>query len=186
MREHAQTEMGNLLMLFTLRAVILQAATGGFCFLEHPANPHSLGTTHTNAPGIWLSAVIEWLQQSSWFCILDVFQGMYGQDSAKPTWLLLASISLNDARECDRQWRNPTCTKGSNVGLGKDGWKASHLKEYPPLFCRFIAAMFEHWIQRHPEVRCRLADVEWVRALVLEYDDHELPAPAPDFHQQTN
>lgn len=85
MKERAQTEMGNMLMLFNLRAVILQAVTGGFGFLEHPANPHSLGTSSKEAPAIWLAAVIEWLQQTTWFCVLDVMQGMYGQDSAKPT-----------------------------------------------------------------------------------------------------
>lgn len=138
-REHAQLDVGNRLMLFTLQAATMQSLTGGFSWTEYPEDPHRQRTRHMAAPSIWNTSIMSWLKQTHLFIWLHVLQGFFGAHSPKPTSLMLSGIKLNDAVACEQSLRLPQCAQGTNIGRGQDGWKTSHLKEYPPLFCKLGA-----------------------------------------------
>ena len=185
--EGQQVSIGNILMLFCLRAVLLQATAGGFSWLEHPRNPHKSGTRHKKAPSIWMTQVIRWFQETNLFVFFDVLQGYFGADSPKPTTLMLSGVELAEVQNCEQTMRSATCAKGSNIGLKDGKWRTGHLKEYPPEFCSFGAHLFRLWLDRQP-IRTEVftEPLEWLRSLVLAFEDQRLPEPGPDFFHAGN
>ena len=169
-------------MFFCLRAVLLQALSGGFSWLEHPRNPHKGGTRHTKAPSIWMTQIVRWFEETNLFVFLDVLQGFFGADSPKPTTLMLSGVELTKAQHCEQQMRSAACATGSNIGLKEGKWRTSHLKEYPPQFCSFGAQLFRLWLESQP-VRTEVLpeSTKWLHSLVLEFEDQQLNEPGPDF-----
>ena len=181
-REGQQVSIGNTLMLFCLKALLLQALTGGFAWLEHPANPHKRGTRHSKAPSIWMTQVVRWLHEARLVVFLDVLQGYFGADSPKPTTLMLAGVDYSRVAHCERSMRNSACAQGSNIGLKDGKWKTTHLKEYPPKFCSFGAALFKLWLDSLPNrTEEFLETTKWLRDLVLTFEDQRLQEPGPDY-----
>ena len=181
-REGKQVSIGNVLMFFCLRAVLLQALSGGFSWLEHPRNPHKGGTRHTKAPSIWMTQIVRWFEETNLFVFLDVLQGFFGADSPKPTTLMLSGVELTKAQHCEQRMRSAVCATGSNIGLKEGKWRTSHLKEYPPQFCSFGAQLFRIWLESQP-VRTEVLpeSTKWLHSLVLEFEDQQLNEPGPDF-----
>lgn len=129
-----------------------------------------------------MTQVIRWFHETGLFAFLDVLQGYFGADSPKPTTLMLSGVELPDAQHCERSLRSATCAKGSNIGLEGGKWRTSHLKEYPPAFCHFGATLFRRWLDRQPvRTEAFVESTEWLRSLVLAFEDQQLHEPRPDF-----
>ena len=129
-----------------------------------------------------MTQIIRWFQETRLFVFLDVLQGFFGADSPKPTTLMLSGVELTEVQRCEESMRSAVCAKGSNIGLEGGKWRTSHLKEYPPAFCSFGASLFRLWLNHQP-VRTEVFEeaTEWLRSLVLAFEDQGLAEPRPDY-----
>ena len=187
--EMKQVNTGNTLMGFSLRALVCQALRGGFAVLEHPDDPLHLPNAPSAAPSIWFSQVLRWILQIPQCCLLRVSQGYYNAQSAKPTGLLLAGMTLAEAESIAKRSRTTPLPTTGTIGRSNGKWRTAALKEYPEDFCRMLSKLFLHWVSKRSDLpRVPLStDVGWLRNLSVELDQREWEVEArPDFHRSTN
>ena len=188
-RETDQLNTGNILMGFSLQATLLQGLTGGFAFLEHPADPTLTAGNPANAPSIWASEIVEWILQIPSFCLLHSMQGHFGGYSAKPTTLLLSGIPHEQAYKIEEASRTTRLPAGGSIGLKNGRWQTSRLKEYPEAFSAMIARQFGWWAQQNAHLFPRDSDVdlEWLRELDVELQaEPRIEEACPDYRGPQN
>ena len=132
-----QVFVGNQLLLFSFRMMILLHATGAVGALEHPAPP-----SNPTSASIWRTEIAMLLSRLPGFERIDFAQGLLGAKSPKPTSIL--ALRLPDLARQIRQGR--VCDDlPQAASIGRDAlgcWQTSSLKEYPPAMCRALAASF--------------------------------------------
>ena len=142
-RKVLQVFVGNQLLLFSFRMMVLLHATGAVGALEHPAPP----ATPTSA-SIWRAEIALLLSRLPGFERIDFAQGLLGAKSPKPTSIL--ALHLPDLARQIRQGRVrddlPQAASIRRDTLGR--WQTTSLKEYPPAMCRALAASFASAIAR--------------------------------------
>ena len=135
-----------------------------------------------DAPSVWGTALMQWLEQAELFHHLRVMQGHFGAKSAKPTNLLVAGLPAETTSALEKVSRTSSCPKTSSIGLEDRGWATSSLKEYPRDFCCFLAKMFDRWMSGAtrrsgpPPV-----DVHWLKAMHITEVDQRCKE-GPDFN----
>ena len=141
-REIKQVIVGNLLALFAIQCMVLQAFAGRFGCLEHPAEPGKEA-----AASIWKLDVMQQLYRHPAMHRIRLLQGHYGASSPKPTDLLVVGPA-NPKRSLVKH-ATPMCANGTNIGLDETGrhFKTAHLKEYPGLLCRGLTQMYSDWLE---------------------------------------
>ena len=136
-REVLQVFVGNQLLLFSFRMMILLHATGAVGALEHPAPP-----SNPTSASIWRTEIAMLLSRLPGFERIDFAQGLLGAKSPKPTSILALRLpdlarQIRQGRVCDDL---PQAASIGRDALGR--WQTSSLKEYPPAMCRALAASF--------------------------------------------
>ena len=136
LRELQQVITGNGLLCFSLEALLEIALAGSVGLLEHPAEPTDL----PGAAAIWRLPVLRVLAQFPGVFRLRFAQGLLGSKTPKPTELLC--VNLPSMLHFLHLYRvRKELPIGQAVGRDARGdWKTTSLKEYPPAFCRAIAA----------------------------------------------
>ena len=136
--ELRQILIGNLLLCFSLEAMLLIASTGGVGLLEHPAEPLDL----PKAASIWTLPIMLVLNCLPGVARIKFAQGLMGSMTAKATELLCINLptiisSLHSHRI------HKELPVGQAVGRDSSGgWKTAPLKEYVPALCKAMANSF--------------------------------------------
>ena len=141
LREIRQVIVGNILVLFTLQCVILQAYAGRFACGEHPAEP--AGSDHAS---IWRLDIMQHIFRHPRVRRVRVLQGQFGADSPKPTDFVIHGPS--DPQAVFRRLAKK-CNRGTTIGLTADGrgFRTAKLKEYPGPLCRALTAVYSTWLE---------------------------------------
>ena len=147
LREAKQVLVGNLLMLFVLQAVVIQAATGHFACVEHPEEPK--GAKNEGAVSVWRLTLMEHIYRMARTTRCCILQGKFGAPSPKPTSLLF--VGPRDPRRSLRKFESNKCSTGVSIGLEASGraFKTAKLKEYPGDLCAGLAQALQDWIEEH-------------------------------------
>ena len=185
-QEDRQVTMGNVLLAFSLISSLIQALSGGFAVLEHPADPHLFENCPVDAPTIWRCLPIDWLRQTGIFQFVMTQQGHFGAPSPKPTCLMVAGLQSERVVEIELHNRRTRLPSKGTIGLEKGGWATSKLKEYPEPFCDMISALFADWLVQSADLPWRgpTVDLEWLRVFHVSLFHHvEHDGPGPDFFQ---
>ena len=119
-REVRQLLIGNHLLMFSLRILVILYTVGGFGALEHPAPPSS-----ETSVSIWRTVILALLSRLPGFTQVLFAQGLLGARSAKPTTILALNLPgvvehIRSSRVCDSLPRA--------VSLGRDAngvWSTS-------------------------------------------------------------
>ena len=183
-KEHTQLDTGNRLLAFAVLVALGQAATGGFSFTEHPAEPSFLAKAPPEAPSIWYTQPLLWCMQSRLFTRILVQQGHYGAKSSKPTHLLLSGVDEPTALQIAAKCRTHQLPTRGSIGREGTEWATTALKEYPASLCQMLAQLFLHWHLKQTALPQRelATDLSWIRGLCIELDQRpRRPAPGPDY-----
>lgn len=148
LREARQILIGNLLILFVLRAAIIQAAIGHFACIEHPEEPH--GADRDQAVSIWRLTLMQHIYRMPKRC--SILQGKFGAPSPKPTSLLF--IGPSQPRASLRKCEALVCSKGTSIGLERGGsaFQTAKLKEYPGDLCKALSVTLSDWLAEHDDI----------------------------------
>ena len=141
LREIRQVIVGNILVLFTLQCVILQAYAGRFACGEHPAEPG--GSDHAS---IWRLDIMQHIFRHPRVRRVRVLQGQFGADSPKPTDFIIHGPS--DPQAVFKRLATK-CNRGTTIGLTADGrgFRTAKLKEYAGPLCRALTAVYSTWLE---------------------------------------
>ena len=138
-REFLQLHDGHVLLGFSLLSMLYLHTGHGLGALEHPAEP-----SDPAAASIWRLPLMKLLLALPGFEYRECAQGLLGADSAKRTGLLVLNMPqlplfIRDNALCSELPRVQT------LGIDSTGhFRTAKLKEYPPAFCRALAAGFLH------------------------------------------
>ena len=136
--------LGNTLLLFAFTAMLVQASFDRIGVLEHPA-PRDM----EKFPCIWGVAAFHHLLRFANLRQVDIFQGLFGAISPKPTRLAICGHPSPDDH-MDRFRITDTLPPPLKMGWQKEqGFSTSQLKEYPTAMARGLAGLAESWIQSH-------------------------------------
>ena len=150
LKELSAVHMSNVLLGFALLMMIHISGHRGLGILEHPAEPSG-----AESASIWKLPLVQLMLLFPAFQRLRLLQGLFSAFSAKPTELLL--LNLPAALPIFHAGRLvPEVPRTCSIGKHVDGtFKTTSLKEYPPAFCRCLARIFIHHLDRvevRPEV----------------------------------
>ena len=133
-----QILIGNLLLCFSLHAMLLIAVSGGVGLLEHPAEPLDL----PGSASIWRLPIMRLLMQLPGARRIKFAQGLMGSRTAKPTELLCINLPMIMSYLHAHRVRKDL-PAGQAVGRdAQGGWKTAPLKEYAPAMCHALANSF--------------------------------------------
>lgn len=136
-REVRQVLVGNQLLLFSFRMLLMLYIYGGCGALEHPAPPR-----REDLASIWRTPLALLLSSLPGVSRVDFAQGLLGAKSPKPTSIL----TLNLPGFAEHVWKGRVCDcLPQQASIGKDisgRWCTTSLKEYPPALCRALALSF--------------------------------------------
>ena len=146
--------LGNLLLYFALAVMVIQASLGRIGVLEHPSP-----VDYEKYPSIWNLDAYKILHSFDSFTECEIFQGLYGAISPKPTTLGICGLSepLSILRTFETTSILPPPLKMGRCSTadGSSSFSTSALKEYPPALCRGLAKLATRWLQLH----CQTAEV---------------------------
>ena len=142
LRELRQVAVGNCLLQFCLLVAAMQAITNNFAIIEHPMKS---GFKHNCWPAsIWRLAATRLLLRHPNITSFDIWQGLYGGISPKPTTLMVvapASLWPSIATILDHGRTKLVPPKPIQMGRSSHlpGYNTAPLKRYPPSLCRTLA-----------------------------------------------
>lgn len=168
LRELRQLGVGNLLLLFTVEALVHLALAGGHGILEHPAMPDE-----EEKASIWRLPLISTLLTWPDFRIVRLAQGLWGAASPKPTMLL--ALNMPELEHHLRAWQTARdLPRGASIGVDASGhWATTKLKEYPPALCSGLCSAFLGVQRTHDTDPTLVIGQEFIsRSLALEISDY--------------
>eukprot|EP00435_Cladocopium_sp_Y103_P061146 s257_g22.t1 len=134
LRELAQIDVGNLLLIFTAEAFLRLAFAGGCAVVEHPREPDE-----PELASIWRLPFFQLLCSLHGVELLSLNQGLLGAASAKPTNLMTLNLP-GLGRTIVQHQVTKVLPRGSSIGKTQQGhWATGALKEYPPAMSRALA-----------------------------------------------
>ena len=145
-REALQLQIANVLLTFSLLAMLWMARVGRLGILEHPAPSDETWIAST-----WKLQVVRILTAHPAFRQYLIYQGVYGGHSPKPTTLLICSDDHDEVAVILRIFAKTAMPKA--LKMGKDSstgcFSTAKLKNYPPLLCQALASLAEGWGKRN-------------------------------------
>ena len=141
LRELKQVAVGNCLLQFCLLVAAAQATTNNFAIIEHPMKS---GFRHNCWPAsIWRLAATRLLLRHPNITFFDIWQGLYGGISPKPTTLMMAapaSLWPSIATILDLGRTKLVPPKPIQMGRSNHlpGYNTAPLKRYPPSLCKTL------------------------------------------------
>ena len=142
LRELRQVTVGNRLLQFCLLVAAMQAITNNFAIIEHPMKS---GFKHNCWPvSIWRLAATRLLLRHPNITAFDIWQGLYGGISPKPTTLMVvapASLWPSISTILDHGRTKLVPPKPIQMGRSSHlpGYNTAPLKRYPPSLCKTLA-----------------------------------------------
>jgi hypothetical protein len=167
LRELRQLGVGNLLLLFTVEALVHLALAGGHGILEHPAI-----ADEEEKASIWRLPLIATLLTWPDFRTVRLAQGLWGAASPKPTMLL--ALNMPDLEHHLRAWQTAQdLPRGASIGVDSSGqWATTKLKEYPPALCGGLSSAFLAAQRAHATDPALVISQEFIsRCLTMEVSD---------------
>ena len=143
LREARQVLMANILLTFSIMAVLCMLRAQRVSLLEHPSEPQEAWM-----PSIWKLHVIDLLVGHDRAQLHHLQQGRYGGHSPKPTTLLVTAPDHTAIRESLQRFAITELPKALSMGReagGRGEYSTAKLKSYPPLLCRAMADIAEKW-----------------------------------------
>lgn len=178
--EATQVYIANVLLTFTLSAMLLMARAGRVGVMEHPAPSEEAWIAST-----WKLSATAILSSHPAFRQYLIYQGLFGGHSPKPTTLL---ICTDDHEEVERLLQSYAQTSMPEaLRMGKDErtgcFNTAKLKSYPPLLCQALAKIAEGWGLRNFEMGVHGVSHEPFLSYVarLRCGYNESAAMGPDF-----
>ena len=145
-KEALQIQIANVLLTFSLMAMLCMATVGRMGVLEHPAPSDEAWIAST-----WKLQITRILTAHPAFRQYLIYQGVYGGHSPKPTTLLICADDHDEVAEILRFHAQTAMPQA--LRMGKDSstgcFNTAKLKNYPPLLCKALAALAEGWGQRN-------------------------------------
>ena len=145
LREARQVLVANILLTFSLLAMLFMLKAQRLAVLEHPSQPDDAWK-----PSIWRLHVVSILLAHERVRLHHIQQGRFGGHSPKPTSLLIVAHTA-----IERSLRRFAITPlPKAVEMGKKGgeYGTAKLKNYPPLLCESLSNMAEEWAFANFEV----------------------------------
>jgi len=143
-KEALQIKMANILLTFTLKAMLLMLRCNRLGILEHPALP-----AQNWLPSIWRLHALDILASHSRVHAHTILQGRYGGHSPKPTTLMIFSYERQAAADILEQFAVTAVPAALSMGKeeGSKEYATAKLKNYPALLCEALSKIGERWWQ---------------------------------------
>ena len=146
--EQQQVLLGNRLLCFIVMAFVHMLRLSRFAMIEHPAS--SKLASETWLASIWKLFMTEVLSACGFVRKVEVFQGLFGAKSPKPTCLLFSLGSGIDVEELLRSYQTVeflprSLEMGFDKVLGE--YSTASLKNYPGGLCRGISDVCQRWLE---------------------------------------
>ena len=144
LREAKQVITANSLMQFCVILHFIQWSKGKYSVLEHPWMPDQ--ETHASAPSIWKLRALRLLQALPGCELEQLYQGLFGAASPKPTGLLCAHLPhplATFGKQFQTQRHLPAPLRMKRLQTGE--YSTFALKEYPSAFNTLLAQSFHWW-----------------------------------------
>ena len=143
-KEALQIKMANILLTFTLKAMLLMLRCNRLGILEHPAPP-----AQSWLPSIWRLHALDILASHRRVHAHTILQGRYGGHSPKPTTLMIFSYERQAAADILEQFAVTAIPAALSMGKeeGSKEYATAKLKNYPALLCEALSKIGEQWWQ---------------------------------------
>ena len=147
LREARQVLMANILLTFSLLAMLFMLRAQRLAVLEHPSKPEDAWK-----PSIWRLHVVSILLGHERVRLHHIQQGRFGGHSPKPTSLLVVSPDQAAIESALRRYAITPLPKAVQMGKKDGEYGTAKLKNYPPLLCQSLACMATEWAAANFEV----------------------------------
>ena len=180
--------VSNELLAFSLCLIIVMIVSGKWATLEHPKDKDEDQPPCSQwRASIWRIPAVQALRAHPKVRTVEVWQGLYGAVSPKPTTLL--HTGHGRFAECLRNGVTHPMPAMLELGRHKtEGeFATAQLKAYPSALCKCLAISFCEWAQQEVEQADNLTEplapfIQWTRNMVAHFNlDRQL---GRDFGQQ--
>ena len=140
LKEARQVLMANVLLTFSILAILLMMRAQRTAVLEHPGLPREAWM-----PSIWRLHAIALLTQHPRIQIHHILQGKFGGHSPKPTSLMIVSPNHAEMDRILKKFGTSPLPKAIEMGRKGGEYATAKLKNYPPQLCNALAECAEWW-----------------------------------------
>ena len=178
--EATQVYIANVLLTFTLLAMLLMARVGRMGVMEHPAPSEEAWIAST-----WKLSATAILSGHPAFRQYLIYQGLFGGHSPKPTTLLICTDDHEEVEKLLKSYAQTSMPEALRMGKDESTgcFNTAKLKSYPPLLCQALAKIAEGWGLRNFEMGVHGVSHEPFLSYVarLRRGYNESAAMGPDF-----
>ena len=181
--------VSNELLAFSLCLTVVMIDKGKWATLEHPKDKDEDQPPCSQwRSSIWRIPAVQALRAHPRVDTFEVWQGLYGAVSPKPTTLLHTGHAR--FQECLAEGKTHPMPAVLELGRHKtEGeYATAQLKAYPSALCKCLATSFEEWSRQEVQRTDTLSEpsapfMQWTQTLVAHFNlDRQL---GRDFGQQT-
>ena len=145
--EQQQALLGNRLLCFIMLAFVHMLRISRFAMVEHPSS--SAADSEAWLASIWKLFLTEVLLANEFVRRIDIFQGLYGARSPKPTSLLFCvGPNLDVQSTLDQGQTVSEMPKHLEMGWDRKAgeYATASLKNYPGGLCAAISKVCQQWL----------------------------------------
>lgn len=152
--EQQQVLLANRLLCFIMLAFVLLLRISRFAVVEHPAS--SAAASEAWLASIWKLFLTEVFQANEFVWKVDIYQGLFGAKSPKPTSLLFSVGPSIDVRAILEKGQTvEEMPRQLEMGWDRQAgeYQTASLKNYPGGLCAAISCVCQQWLECYlPEV----------------------------------
>ena len=152
--EQQQVLLGNRLLCFIMLAFVHMLRISRFAMVEHPAS--SAAASEAWLASIWKLFLTKVFQANEFVWKVDIYQGLFGAKSPKPTSLLFSVGPSIDVRAILEKGQTvEEMPRQLEMGWDRQAgeYQTASLKNYPGGLCAAISCVCQQWLECYlPEV----------------------------------
>ena len=152
--EQQQVLLGNRLLCFIMLAFVHMLRISRFAMVEHPAS--SAAASEAWLASIWFLFLTKVNQANEFVWKVDIYQGLFGAKSPKPTSLLFSVGPSIDVRAILEKGQTvEEMPRQLEMGWDRQAgeYQTASLKNYPGGLCAAISCVCQQWLECYlPEV----------------------------------
>ena len=188
--EQQQALLGNRLLCFIMLAFVHMLRIARFAMVEHPSS--SLADSEAWLASIWKLFLTEVLAANEFVRKIDIFQGLFGARSPKPTSLLFCvGPNLDVQTTLDQGHTVSEMPRQLEMGWDRKAgeYATASLKNYPQILCAAISKVCQQWLDRYlPETPPSVSEPDSIAQFVqfteqLERSFNFSAQRGSDFHR---